>query len=125
MSNELKFPAGGRDARDEELSQLLRPLYAPPADEGYWEELHARIVRRVGVAAPAAPAEWWHELNHWRRLGAAAAVMAAALAGAVWMQHSAAQARMAYDAVLSEPAIYSMELAPEEHGVVPANRPLP
>ena len=116
MSNELKFPAGGRDGRDEELARLLRPLYEAPASEEYWDGLQARILSRVGAAGAAAPAEWWQVLNRWSRMGAAAAAVAAALAGAAWLQHRAAEARMAYEAVLTEPPVYSMELSPEPGG---------
>ena len=116
MSNELKFPAGGRDGRDEELVRLLRPLYEAPAAEEYWDGLHARIMSRVGVAGGVGQAEWWQVLTGWSRMGAAAAALAAALAGAAWLQHRAAEARMAYEAVLSEPAVYSMELTPEPSG---------
>ncbi|HEU4628538.1 MAG TPA: hypothetical protein VFS08_02300 [Gemmatimonadaceae bacterium] len=108
MSNELKFPVGGRDGRDEELAQLLRPLYAAPTDEQYWEGLHARILRRVSAAAIGDGGEWWVVLSRWSRIGAAAAVMAAALAGALWLQHRATEARLAYDAMLSAP-VYSMQ----------------
>jgi hypothetical protein len=122
MSNELKFPAGGRDGRDEELARLLRPLYEAPAAEEYWDGLHARILQRVG-ASGESPAEWWYVLNRWRRMGAAAAALAAALAGAAWLQHRAAEARLAYEAVLSEPPVYSMELTPEPSGAGAARGP--
>ena len=117
MSNELKFPTGGRDGRDEELALLLRPLYEAPEADEYWNGLHARIMDRVGGAgAVSAPAEWWHELNRWSRMGAAAAALLGALAGAAWLQHRAAEARMAYEAVLAEPAVYSMDLGTEAGG---------
>lgn len=110
MSNELKFPVGGRDGRDEELAQLLRPLYAAPDGEEYWDGLRARILRRVGTAAIGDGAEWWVVLSRWSRVGAAAAVMLAALAGALWLQHRVTDARLAYDAMLSAPPVYSMQL---------------
>ncbi len=122
MSNELKFPAGGRDGRDAELGDLLRPLYEAPAEPAYWEGLHARIVRGVAERAVDAPAEWWLVLSRWSRAGAAAALMAAAAAGALWMQHRATEARLAYEAGLAEPPIYSMELAPDDLGPPPEPR---
>jgi hypothetical protein len=120
MSNELRFPSGGRDGRDEELARLLQPLYAAPDDEGYWDDLHARVMRRVGSGAEGA--EWWVVLSRWSRAGAAAAAVAAALAGTMWMQHRAAEARLAYEAVLAEPPVYSMELSPEGRVPGPALR---
>ena len=126
MSNELRFPTGGRDGRDVELGELLRPLYAAPESEAYWEGLEARIMGGVAGAAPGAPtAEWWLVLSRWSRAGAAAAVMAAAAAGALWLQHRAAESRMAYERVLSEPPVYSMELGPDELGAPPAESPPP
>lgn len=111
MSNELRFPAGGRDGRDEALGELLAPLYAAPTAEGYWDDLHASVLRHVSLAgAPMAQGEWWHVLDRWSRMGAAAAAVIAALAGAVWLQHRAAETRMAYEAVLAQPPIYSMDL---------------
>lgn len=119
MSNELKFPAGGRDGRDAELGDLLRPLYEAPAEPAYWDGLHARILRGVAERAADAPAEWWMVLSRWSRAGAAAALMAAAAAGALWLQHRATETRLAYEAGLAEPPIYSMELAPDDLGPPP------
>jgi hypothetical protein len=111
MSKELRFPPGGRPERDEELAALLAPLYAAPADEAYWDGLHGRILARVGTGA--AGGEWWHVLHRWSRAGAIAAAILAGLAGTVWLNHRATEARMAYEAVLAEPPVYSMELPPE------------
>jgi hypothetical protein len=125
MSNELKFPVGGRDGHDEELAQLLRPLYAAPEGEEYWNGLHARILRRVSAAAIGDGGEWWMVLSRWSRVGAAAAIMAAALAGAMWLQHRSTEARLAYDAMLSAPAVYTMQLDEVSPGtLVPGARPL-
>lgn len=124
MSNEIRFPAGGRDGRDEELARLLAPLYEAPADEGYWDDLHARILRRVGSGGEGA--EWWHVLSRWSRMGAIAAAVTAAIAGTVWMQHRAAEARLAYEAVLAEPPVYSMEFGTAgRDAAAPADRAAP
>jgi hypothetical protein len=120
MSNELRFPDGGRDGRDEELARLLRPLYAAPEDEGYWDDLHARVMRRVGSGAEGV--EWWVVLSRWSRAGAIAAALTAAIAGTVWMQHRAAEARVAYETMLAEPPVYSMELAPDGYAGAAAER---
>jgi len=121
MSNELRFPGGGRDGRDEELARLLRPLYQAPEDDGYWDDLHARVMRRVGSGAESA--EWWVVLSRWSRAGAVAAAVAAAIVGTVWMQHRAAEARLAYEAVLAQPPVYSMELGPVDRSAEAAPRP--
>ena len=109
MSRELKFPIGGRDAPDEELGRVLAPLYVAPGDEAYWDDLHARIMRRVKVATEEGA--WWVVLSGWARAGAAAAVLAAALAGALLMQHRANEARLAYEDMLNQSPVYSMHSA--------------
>ncbi len=109
MSRELRFPVGGRDAPDEELARALAPLYAAPEDEAYWDDLHVRIMRRVRGAAEEGA--WWMVLNHWARAGAAAAVLIAALAGALLVQQRANEARMAYEQMLNESPVYSMHSA--------------
>jgi len=40
MTDELRGPAL---VRDDELTEHLRAIYAPPADESYWAGLEARI----------------------------------------------------------------------------------
>ena len=52
-------------------------------------------------------------------MGAAAAAVIAALAGAAWLQHRAAEARMAYEAVLAQPPVYSMEFDAGGGGLPP------
>lgn len=120
MSRELKFPVGGRDAPDEELRQVLAPLYAAPGDEVYWDDLHARIMRRVREAADEGA--WWIVLSHWARAGAAAAVLVAALAGALLMQHRANEARLAYEEMLNQSPIYSMHTATRYDEPAPPER---
>ena len=114
MSRELKFPVEGRSEGDDELARLLAPLYAAPADEAYWNDLHARILRRVRHGAEDGA--WWVVLSHWARAGAAAAVLAAALAGALLLQHQATEARLAYEAMLRESPVYSLHMATRPEG---------
>lgn len=144
MSNDLHFPAGGRN-EDEELGRLLRPLYAPPADEGYWQGLEARILDRVraertalgdgavvgrigaGIGAGIGAAirgddggEWWVVLSQWARVGLAAAVVIAVVTGTLMLQHQRQEARMAAETLLADPAsIYTMQLPGEGVGEAP------
>ena len=120
MSRELRFPVGGRDAPDEELASALGPLYAAPQDEAYWDELQARIMRRVRGASEEGA--WWMVLNHWARAGAAAAVLIAALAGALLVQHRAHEARLAYEQMLNQSPVYSMHSATRYEEPVQADR---
>lgn len=125
MSKELKFPTGGRDGRDEELGALIAPLYRAPGDERYWDGLHARILQRVREAAPSLVpedgGEWWWVLNRWARMGAAAAVLAAVLAGALVVRHEAMESRLAAEALLNEPPTYTLHVAIQEPGQAPVN----
>ncbi|HEY0971129.1 MAG TPA: hypothetical protein VGE02_09195 [Gemmatimonadales bacterium] len=122
MSRELRFPSGGRDARDEEIARALAPLYAAPTDEAYWDDLHARIMRRVRGAAEEGA--WWMVLSHWARAGAAAAVLIAALAGALLVQHRANEARVAYEQMLNQSPVYSMHTATRYEEPAQADRAL-
>lgn len=113
MSNELQFPGGGRGP-DEDLGRLLQPLYQAPPDGPYWDDLHNRILQRVFTATPDELGEWWLVLSRWARVGAAAAVVVAILAGALLLQFEARDSRLAYQAVLSQPAAYSLEMSAQE-----------
>lgn len=138
MSNDLHFPAGGRND-DAELGRLLRPLYAPPEDEGYWDGLEARIldrvraerlalgegavVGRIGAAIRGDDvAEWWDVLSQWGRAGMAAAVVIAVVTGTIMLQHRREEARLATEALLVDPATYTMQL-PGESSVPPRTEP--
>ncbi len=114
MSRELKFPTGGREGPDEELAGMLAPLYAAPADEAYWNDFQSRIMRRVLDAADEGA--WWMVLSHWARAGAAAAVIVAAMAGAILVQHQANERRLAYEAMLSQSPVYSLQMGTREEG---------
>ena len=141
MSNDLRFPTGGRDG-DEELARLLRPLYAAPADDGYWNGLEARILDRVRAERAAAGdgavvgrigaglrgddgGEWWVVLSQWARAGLAAAVVIAVVTGSLMLQHRREEARLAAEALLVAPATYSMQVSDgyDPAPVSPAPRP--
>ena len=106
MSNELKFPGRSRGP-ESEIGQLLQPLYQAPPDGPYWDDLHNRILHRVFNAGAE---EWWMVLSRWARVGAAAAVVVAILAGALLFQFEARDSRLAYEHVLSQPAAYSLDM---------------
>lgn len=116
MSNELKFPGGGRGP-DDEIGRLLQPLYQAPPDGPYWDDLHSRILHRVFNAGAE---EWWMVLSRWARVGAAAAVVVAILAGALLLQFEGRDARLAYEQVLSQPAAaYSLDMSTGGHNEDP------
>ena len=126
MSNELKFPGGARGP-DDELGHLLQPLYQAPQDGPYWDDLHSRILHRVLSAGPDDIGEWWLVLSRWARVGAAAAVVVAILAGALLLQFEGRDSRVAYEQVLSQPAAYSLDMtthAPSDDPDAPLANPI-
>lgn len=84
---------------DELLQASLRGLYAPPADPAYWAGLEQRVLARIQSRADAG-IEWWQVVGGWGRAGAIAAGIAVLVAGAAVVQTRAAEARVAYEAVV-------------------------
>jgi len=85
---------------DDTLTAGLRALYAPPADEAYWDALARRIVARA--RADAEP--WWEVPHPMRRLGLIAAGLVAAVAGALLLRLEAAERELAAaEAVIETP----------------------
>ena len=90
--------------RDPLVTRLLRDEYAAPTDPAYWTALERRILSRiVGAGRPAV--EWWEVFAGWTRGGLVAASIAAAAAAAAMFQTRAAEARVAYEAVVETPPV--------------------
>ena len=90
---------GPHDDGDDPMRALLRAHYAAPADPAYWAGLEARVLARVRQGADATP-EWWQLLGRWARTGAVAAAVTAVAAAAALVQLRAADARLAFEAVV-------------------------
>jgi len=87
-----------RDALPEATQSVLREMYAPPADPGYWDLLEARILARVRREGAVA---WWTQFPDWMRVGMAAAAAAAILLmGVVWFQDRRSDQRLAEERLL-------------------------
>jgi len=72
---------------DPDITALLRDVYAPPAEDAYWDGLHSRIlayVREHQSAVVRIPVNWWSDLASWAGPGLAAAALLFAAAGIVW-----------------------------------------
>jgi hypothetical protein len=84
---------------DTEITNELRALYAPPAEESYWDALEARILEYVGRRDEQTV--WWGELVEMMRPGlvAAAALMLAATLAMVRSRQL--EASNAYASVIS------------------------
>src|SRR5690606_1130100 len=82
---------------------------------------------RVLSAGPDDIGEWWLVLSRWARVGAAAAVVVAILAGALLLQFEGRDSRVAYEQVLSQPAAYSLDMtthAPSDDPDAPLANPI-
>jgi hypothetical protein len=89
---------------DEEVTRLLRDVYAPPASNAsYWDTLEARIMARI--ATVGEPPEWYGVFHGWVRVGLAAAMLAAVLTGAALLRERERQERLAYDAVMESASV--------------------
>jgi hypothetical protein len=96
----------GPDGPDEHTTHALREHYAAPRESGYWEALERRVMARVAGDA----GEWWLVFGGWIRAGIVAAGLAALVGGAALWQARTAEARVAYEAVIADPAT-SAEMA--------------
>lgn len=81
-----------RDALPEAARSVLREMYAPPADPGYWALLEARILSRVRLERTLA---WWSHFPDWMRAGLIAAAAAILIVGLVWFQDRRSDQRLA------------------------------
>jgi len=99
------------DGADDELVRDLRLLYAPPADEGYWRGLEARILSRL-TEVPAIA--WWEELDRWMRPALVAAALVLIASGVAVFR--------AYQ--LRQDGVYEAMLTPTTLPVETAVRPV-
>jgi len=90
------------DEGDAKITEVLRDVYAPPAEGAYWNALEARIMSyiktREGVAA-SIPVNWWSDLASWSAPGLAAAALLFVAAGLMWSRQKDEDLRTSYEAV--------------------------
>ena len=84
--------------RESDVTDALRALYAPPADERYWDALEARILAHV---ARGGSERWWSALADMARPALAAAAILVLVAGAAVAHTRQLDARNAYASVIS------------------------
>lgn len=95
------------DQGDEKLVPLLRELYAPPADETYWDGLETRVLsliasNRLGIVR--LQSSLWSVLERWATPGLAAAGLLFIAAGLFLARPTEEEPRTAYEEV-TEPAV--------------------
>ncbi len=100
MTDEMRGPAL---VRDDDLTNELRALVAPPSDPGYWDTLEARIMARIERGQEEG--SWWVLSERIYRLGMMAAGLILIVAGTVWLRSRAVETRMAYESVIETPGM--------------------
>ena len=90
------------DEGDAKITEMLRDVYAPPAEGAYWDSLDVRIMAYIAEHRPAVvriPVNWWSDLAGWAAPGLAAAALLFAAAGVLWSRQSDEDLRASYEAV--------------------------
>ena len=110
------------DERDERIARLLRGVYAPPADEAYWDGLETRVLsllasHRLGIVR--LQSNLWSVLERWATPGLAAAGLLFIAAGLFLTRASGDEIQTTYEEV-SEPVV--VEELPGAVNVVSAPR---
>ena len=95
MTDEMNGPAL---VRDDEITNELRAIVAPPTAPGYWDTLEARIMARIERGKDDG--RWWALSERMHRLGLMAAGLILIVAGSVWLRSRAVETRMAYETVI-------------------------
>ena len=90
------------DEGDARLTEMLRDVYAPPAEGAYWDALEGRIMAHIAEHRPPVvriPVNWWSDLAGWAAPGLAAAALLFAAAGALLARENDEELRIGYEAV--------------------------
>jgi len=89
------------DKGDAKITEMLRDVYAPPAEGAYWDALEARIMSYIKSheSAVSIPVNWWSDLANWAAPGLAAAALLFVAAGLMWSRQKDEDLRTSYDAV--------------------------
>ena len=88
------------DEGDAKITELLRGVYAPPAEGAYWDALEGRIMSYIKSHHEAViPVNWWSDLASWAAPGMAAAALLFVAAGLLWSRQKDEELRTGYEAV--------------------------
>jgi len=95
------------DEGDAKITEMLRDLYAPPAEGAYWNALEGRILAYVSEHRPGVgiPVNWWSDLASWAAPGLAAAALLFVAAGLLWSRQNEEELRTGYEAVTESVAM--------------------
>jgi hypothetical protein len=86
---------------DAKITEMLREVYAPPAEGAYWDALESRIMSYIKAhqEAVAIPVNWWSDLASWAGPGLAAAALLFVAAGLMWSRQKNEEMDTTYEAV--------------------------
>jgi len=88
------------DEGDAKITEMLRDVYAPPAEGAYWDALETRIMAYIKAQGAATiPVNWWSDLASWAGPGLAAAALLFVAAGLMWSRQKDEELRTTYEAV--------------------------
>jgi hypothetical protein len=89
------------DEGDAKITEMLRDVYAPPAEGAYWDALEARIISYIKEheAVVSIPVNWWSDLASWAGPGLAAAALLFVAAGVMWSRQTSDELPTTYEAV--------------------------
>lgn len=96
--DEMRGPAL---VRDDEITNHLRAIVAPPVDASYWDGLEQRIMARIDRGRDEGG--WWVLSPRAYQIGLLAAGLTLIVAGSVYLRSQAVEARMAYESVIETP----------------------
>lgn len=99
MTDERRGPAL---VRDDEVTNHLRAITAPPEAASYWEGLEQRIMARIERGADEG--RWWAFSERTYQIGLLAAGLTLIFAGSMYLRERALERRMAYETVIESPA---------------------
>src|SRR4051812_17827666 len=100
MTDKLKLHT---DGGDDDVTRVLREIYAPPASETYWRSLEARILSRL--ADTTRSIGWWEELDNWMRPALVAAAVVFLAAGVALFRDHQVHQDVTYEAMLTPTAL--------------------
>ena len=90
--------------RDDEVTNHLRAIVAPPADDSYWVGLEQRILARLERGQFFDEGRWWALSERAYQFGLLAAGLTLIVAGSVFLRERALERRMAYETVIESAA---------------------
>ncbi len=112
MNDEMNGPAL---VRDDEVTNHLRAIVAPPAEETYWAGLEQRIAARIERGRDEG--RWWALSERAYQFGLMAAGLTLIVATSVFLRERALERRMAYESVIETPTALPQTFA--RRGLVP------